>query len=327
VTWRASCRRLLVLTAIAAIAGAAAGATVGHSTSTGAEATSTTFLDATGEDPAGPDIGTVVVSNDDNGKLTFRVEIPSHPELTEDMRIRLWLDSDANSSTGLEVDGVQGADRFLLVDRWELGLGEVGLFTCAGSTCAGGKALPSESGTSLRFSYRDGATFTVDAIDLGIEPLQRMRFSIEVWTGIGFDPITRRYDFTNARPDFAPNGAGRWLGDPSAQGEDTWVYESQTMYVTRFSVQPANPRAGRQFSLRLALIRTDTGAPLTSGTVSCSARIAAKALRPRSSGFVGSRAVCVYSIPATAQGRTFRTTISVGVAGAKLTRTISGLVS
>jgi hypothetical protein len=327
VTWRASWR-LVVLIAITALGVAAAGATVGHSTSTGAAAKSTTFRDAAGEDPAGPDIGTVVVSNDDEGTLTFRVEIPSHPNLTEDMRVRVWLDSDAKSNTGLEVDGLRGADNFLLVDRGELGFGEVGLFTCSVSTCGGGSpALPSGSPTSLRFAYRDGATFVVDATDLGVERLQRLRFWIEAWTGIGFDPITHRWDFTDARPDFAPDGAGRRLGYPNAQGESSWIHESRTMLVKSFSVQPGNPRAGRPFTLRLALIRTDTGAPLTSGTVSCSSRVAGKPLRPRSSAFVGGRARCVFSIPANARGRAFRSTISVRFAGATLGRTISGRVS
>jgi len=318
--------RLLRWTATLALAAAAAAATVGQATSTGAAAGRTTFQDATGEVPAGPDIGTVAVSNDANGYLTFRIEIPSHPNLTDDMRIRVWLDSDADANTGLEVENLRGADNFLLVDRWELGLGEVGLFTCSGSTCGGGKALPSGSRTSLRFSYRNGATFMVDAVDLGIERLQRMRFWIEVWTGIGFDPVTRRYDFTNARADFAPNGAGRGLGDPAAEGDGFWVYESRPLLVKSFSVEPSNPKAGRPFALRLALIRTDTGALLTSGSVSCGFALAAKPLRPRSGGFDGRRAACAFAIPSNAQGRRFRATISVRFAGAKVARSISGRV-
>jgi hypothetical protein len=313
--------RLSVLTAVAAIAAAAAGVTVGTSATTSAGAKAATFQDATGEDPSGPDIATVVVSNDDQRILTFRVEIPSHPVLGEDMRIRVWLDSDANRQTGLEVEGLRGADNFLLVDRGELGLGEAALFTCSGFTCSGG--LP----TGLTFSYEGGATFTVGAADLGIERLGRIRFWVEVWNGIAFDPITHRWDFTNARADFAPDGAGRRLGDPSAQGEDTWIYESRRMLVRSFSTQPASPRAGRPFALRLALIRTDTGASVSRGAVSCIAKIAGRRLRARSSGFVGGLAVCAFAIPATAGGQSFLATISVRYAGETVTRSISGRVS
>ena len=320
---RGGCRRLVVLTAIAALAGSAAGAAVGEPSST-TDAATTTFRDAVGEE--GPDIETVVVSIDGRGHLSFRIDIPSYPSITDDMRIRVWLDTDVDVTTGLGVEGVRGADYFILLDRWELGLGEVALFTCSGSMCSGGKALPTSSGTPLRFSYRDGATFTVDPADLGIQSVERVRFSIEAWAGIGFDPIARRYDFTNARSDFAPDGAGRWLGYPSAQGEDFWTYEASAVFVKSFSAQPAKPRAGKQFSLRLALIGADTTAPLTSGFVSCSMKIAGQPLRPSARGFVGTRAVCTFSIPADARGRTFQSVISVSSAGEKITRSVSGRV-
>jgi hypothetical protein len=38
------------------------------------------------------------------------------------MRIRVWLDTDVDVTTGLGVEGVRGADYFILLDRWELGL-------------------------------------------------------------------------------------------------------------------------------------------------------------------------------------------------------------
>jgi hypothetical protein len=313
--------RLIALAALAALAAATAGAAVGYSTSVRLAAESTTFSDAVGEDPTAPDIGTVVVSNDDSGLLTFRIEIPSHPELTEDLRIRVWLDTDADSETGM-----RGADRFLLVDRWEFGLGEAALFACNGTTCSGGKALPTRSGPPLRFAYRDGATLTVEAGDLGIVGPQRIVFWIEAWSGIGFDPVTRRYDLTNARPDFAPDGAGRRLGYPSAEGEDSWIHDSGSMFVSSFSAQPARPRAGKTFRLLLGATRTDADAPLMTGTVSCSMKIAGTPLRPRSRGFVGTRAVCTFSIPADARGRTFQSTISVSSAGEKVTRSVSGRV-
>jgi hypothetical protein len=314
-------RRLVVLTAIVALAAAAAGGAAGDSTSVGTVAESTTFRDAVGEDPIAPDIGTVVVSNDNSRLLTFRIEIPSHPFLTEDLRIRVWLDTDADSETGL-----RGADRYLLVDRWELGLGEVALFTCGITTCSGGKALPTRFGPPLRFTYSNGATFIVEAADLGIQGPQRIVFWIEAWSGVAFDPLTRRYDLTNARPDFAPDGAARRLDNPGAQGEDAWIHDSGTMYATSFTAQPARPRAGKQFSLRLAAISTQTGAPVTSGTASCSMRIAGKPLRPTSKSFAGGNAVCTFSIPAGTKRKDFRSTIVLRSQGETLPRTISGRV-
>ena len=188
-------------------------------------------------------------------------------------------------------------------------------------------ATPTRSGPPLRFAYRDGATLTAEAADLGIVGPQRIVFWIEAWSGISFDPVTRRYDLTNARPDFAPDGAGRRLGYPSAAGaEDAWIHDSGSMYASSFSVQPTRPRAGRQFSLRLAAISTDTGAPVTTGTVACSMRIAGKPLRPTSSSFTGGSAVCTFSIPAGTERKDFMSTIALRSQGETLPRTISGRV-
>jgi hypothetical protein len=311
--------RLIVLIALGAVTVGAAGSTVGHSSSVGAAA-STTFSDAVGEDPIAPDVGTVVVTSD-SGLLTLRIEIPSHPLLTDDLRIRVWLDTDADPQTGL-----QGADRYLIVDRWEYGLGEAALFAC-GTTCDGGKTLPMRAGPPLRFAYSNGATFTVLAADLGIRGPQRVVFWIEAWSGIGFDPVTRRYDLTNARSDFAPDGAARRLGNPSAQGEeDAWTHDSGSMYASSFTAQPTKPRAGKQFILRLAAITTDTGSPVTSGTASCSMRIAGKPLRPTSKAFADGAAVCTFSIPASTKGKEFISTIVLRSQGETLPRTVSGQV-
>lgn len=297
-------------------------------------ANSATFEDAVGEDPAGPDITTVSVSNDDAGELTFRVALPSHPILTEDLRIRIWLDYDDDPATGL--DGLRnGLDHFLLVNPGSLGVGEAGLFVCqpnydqsgqrVGSMCSGGRE--SAMRASLRFSYDKGAVFSFDSEKLKrtepftIGSLKRFRFLVEVWSGIRYDPATRTWDFTNAHWDFAPTEKQF----PSR--DEYWVYESRPLLVKSFSATPATPRAGGSFALRLAAIRTDTGAALTSGTVSCSFKLAGQTLRPRSARFVGRRAVCVFAIPTSARGRRFRTAISVQSGGTRLTRSLSGRVA
>lgn len=308
--------RWIAVAALAVLPAAAAGAAFGDSGSPGGAATTTTFRDAVGE--LGPDIETVIVSNDANGQLTFRIDIPNHPLITDDLLIRVWLDTDADSDSGL-----RGADRYLLLDRWGLGLGEVALFSCNRATCTGGKALPTSAGPRLRFAYASGATFTVEEADLGYFGPQRIVFWIEAWSGVGFDPVTQRYDLTGARADFAPDGAERRLGNPGVEGPDAWVHDSGTMFANRLTTQPAIPRAGRLFSLRLPVNSTDTGAPLTSGTVSCSARIGSKPLQATSSGLVDGRAVCTFTIPATAKGQSFTSTISVRSQGETLARTIS----
>ena len=50
-----------------------------------AAANSVTFTDSSGEDARGPDITTVVLSNDDKGVLTWVINVPNRPTLTGDM--------------------------------------------------------------------------------------------------------------------------------------------------------------------------------------------------------------------------------------------------
>ena len=315
----------LVVFAPEAAGGAADGQALTQTAANGA-----TFQDATGEAAGAPDITKVVVSNDDKGVLTFSVAIPSHPVLTEDMRIFIWFDFDDDPTTGL----AQGLDHLLVVDVGSVGFGAAGLAFCGypGPSCGVVEGwLGFGARVSLRFSYENGAAvFSFDAAKLArkepfrIGGLERFRFWIVVESGVRFDPVTRRWDFTDWRRDVAPTDPPVGSGFPAR--DQFWIYESRPLLVRDFSANPATPRAGRPFALRLAAIRTDTGAALTSGAVSCSFTIAGKPLRSRSQGFVGQRAVCVSAIPANAKGRTFRGTISVQSGGAKLTRSVSGRV-
>lgn len=154
--------------------------------------------------------------------------------------------------------------------------------------------------------------------------LKRFRFWVVVESGVRYDPTAGRRDFTDWRRDVAPTEPPAGRGFPAR--DQFWIYESRPLLVKDFSTAPASPRAGKPFALRLAAIHSDTGAALTTGAVYCSSTIAGKPHRPRSRGFVGERAVCAFAIPANAQGRTFRSTISVQSGGTRLTRSVSGRV-
>ena len=56
-------------------------------------ANSVTYQDSTGENPAAPDITTIVVSNNDTGMMTFKINIPNRPQLTRDMLIDMLVDT------------------------------------------------------------------------------------------------------------------------------------------------------------------------------------------------------------------------------------------
>jgi hypothetical protein len=270
------------------------------------------FADERGEDVGSPDITTVVVSNDDSGRLTLAVNTPSHPVLTEDMRIRVWV-SDANAATGL-TEG--GADYFILVDAFLLGLGNAQLYKCDGSVCS--PAWPGRPvASSLRFSYASGARFAVDAAELGIPvtlgTASRLDFAAWAHSGVEYDPA-KGFDLTHAHLDVAPAPPGEY-----------WTYGMRfgpsRLVLKRFSSEPTSPTAGRPFVVRLQATRDDTGAAVTTGRVECKARIGGgRPAQPRSRGFARGHAVCRYAIPAAADGQTFSGSISVTFAGKTVSR-------
>lgn len=267
-----------------------------------------TFQDARGEEPDGPDIAGVTVSNGDTGLIAFRIDVPSHAVLTEGMGIEVWLDSDNDASTGASGPAqTRGWDYRILWNSLVTGSEEARLLRCGATSCL------SRPGAlhGMRFSYANGARFTIGDAELGTT--RRFRFSVTVTTGIVRDPATG-LDWTKARWDFAPSLGGSWSYD---------VRLAPRLAARSFSTAPAVPLAGSDFTARLTATRTDTGAVLTSGRVACAAAIGGKAVRARSQGFVGKRATCVFAIPVDAAGKTLRGSITVRFKGKSVSRSFT----
>jgi hypothetical protein len=269
------------------------------------------YEDQRGEDPQGPDITTVRVSNNDAGAISIRIDIPTHPTLTEDMRLRVWF-ADGDPATGLSEGG---DDAFILVDAYLLGLGKAALYTCRGSVCSPvWRDRPVAA--SLGFSYASGARFTFDAADLNIVTAlgssTRLDFSVAALSDVVYDPATG-FDISRAHFEFAPGPTDRWtyfvrLG-PSR------------LVVKHFAVGPSSAKAGQAFVAMLSATRNDTGAAVTTGEVECTAKVAGRTLRPRFRGFAAKSAVCRYALPSTAHGATIRGSIALTFAGKTVKRT------
>lgn len=281
---------------------AAAGGAAGHSEV--ASQLTTTFRDGTGENPTGPDVTTVTVTGDGQ-ELSFRLAVPTNPVLTDDMRIRVWLDEDDDRTTGLTVEGITGFDAFLLVDPLTRGPGAF-LYTCDGTVC---------HGTSVRVghSYASGAaTFRVAAASVDIPRFERIAFSAHVTAGIAQDPVTREFDFANARFDHAPN-------------EGVWRYDRRPLRVVRFQSSPGWPRSGKPFALVLRAIRTDTGAAPPRADVVCTLRVGGRAVPGRAS-FTRGTAACRFAVRAGSRGLRFRSSIRIGTSRGAVSRSVSGRV-
>ncbi len=268
-------------------------------------ANSATFADSTGEDASAPDITSVVVSNDDAGLITFKINISNRPALTPDMIALLFLDTDQVATTG--DPNSLGSDYAI-----ELDPGSVGLFKWNGSDFA---AAPSQA--SVTYSYdATGATIHVSANELG--KTKGLNFGVDVYSGIAVDS-SGNPDFTNAHDDLAP--------DP---GHGFFAYKVQTkltLSVVAFTTSPKPAKHAKNFVAGLAINESDTGGPVQSGTVTCSATIASKHLAPLGHALKNGIAGCIWHLPITSKGKTIRGTVTVTVQGVKASRSFSAKIT
>jgi hypothetical protein len=300
---------LLAAAGVVAVALLAAG---GQAAPASGAANSVTFPDSTGEDPAAPDIASIVVSNDDRGNLVFRLNIPNRPELTGDMAILLFVDTDNNPASG-DPDWL-GADYLIEWDGPFAGSSFNGLFRWDGSDYAGPLGIPQ---TSLVVAYANGvAEIRISAAELG--GTKRFKFVALAIGGIALD-ANGEVDFTNVKLDFAP--------DP---GKGLYAYEVRTvtpaLKVQRFVSQPARPVAGKLFAVSATVVRND-GRSVASGRTVCRATISGQALRTAAASFRGGLARCSFRILATARGKTLRITMTITSGGLKATRTFSARIN
>ncbi len=274
-------------------------------------ANTTTYQDSTGEDPAAPDISTIVVSNTDAGMLSFQINIPNRPTLGQDMFMVMWVDTDNNGQTGAPIDSGEppGTDYVL-----ELFRGEINLYRWDGTGFT--RSFGDPSAVTLSFSYANGITVRIAASELG--NTKRFRFYVLVVSGIAFDPVTQD-PYCPSPPcpsDDAPGG-----------GAGLYPFEVKitppTLVVRRLTPSPAKPAAGRSFTLRLVAARSDTGAVVQNGRVTCVGRAGTTRLRVQTARVTGGAAVCTWLVPKLAKGKTFRGSVAVTFEGLTAKRSFS----
>lgn len=297
---------LAIAVAVVALPTAASGALSGTSAPTLASANSTSYQDSSGENPAAPDITTLVVSNTDAGLISFRINLPNRPQLTQDMLIAFEVDSDNNPNTG----SPEGTDYAI-----ELFFGEVSLFRWDGTGFTRRAGDP--PATSLIFAYQGGVTITISASELG--NTKAFKFNAVAISGIVLDPVTNDLDFTNAVGDAAP-----------AFGAGLYSYQVKltppTLVVKKLTPSPARPTAGLSFTLRLVAARSDTGAVVQNGKVTCVGRVGNARLKAQVQRVVAGAATCTWNLPPTAKAKTFRGSVAVVFEGLKASQGYVGKV-
>jgi hypothetical protein len=249
------------------------------------------------EDLIAPDITSVEVSNSPNGVITFRVAIANHTTLPPRSRIAVLFDLDRRQATGFigfeyafshEIDDAGQAR--LKFERWDEASAEFDLLSTDGL-----------------FSEFSNGVYTLRI------PRGRLQNTLLFEFGMYAAALNLAAPSKSAVDD-APN-------------TELWSYELVGLPAPRLSTQrllvrPAQPIAGRSFTVQALVRRSDSGETVTSGSVSCTARVGTTRLRTRG-GFGGGRAQCVVSVPRNAKGKTLRGTLTVRAAGASLSRPFS----
>jgi hypothetical protein len=299
---------LAIAFAIVVLPTVASGALSSPTAPTAVSANSTSYQDSSGENPAAPDITTITVSNTDAGLISFKIAIPNRAQLGQDMLVLLFVDSDANAQTG-DPESL-GADYVIQIFG-----GEAALFRWDGGDFTRRAGDP--PATSLIFSYANGVTVTMSAAELG--NTKKFGFAVIAISGVAIDPTTGDVDFTNAVADVAP-----------ASGSGLYQYEVKitppTLVVKSLKSTPKNPTAGRSFTLRLVAARSDTGAVVQNGRVTCVGRIGNARLTAQVQRVQGGAATCTWNIPLTARGKTFRGSVGLTFEGLKAQQGYSGKI-
>lgn len=301
---------VLAVAAVLAILPTAAGALPGGTSSPAfVAANSQSYQDSTGEDATAPDITTLTVSNDDAGIISFRVNVPNRPTLGQDMLFELWVDSDNNGATGSA--DVGGADYVIQLVR-----GEVSLYKWDGTDYT--RRFGDPSAVTLNFSYQAGLTVRISAAELG--NTKAFKFFVVAISGLVVDPITGDLDGASSKADVAPGG-----------GVGLYPYTvnvaKPTLVVRGLTTTPAAPKAGKSFTMRLTAARSDTGAVLQNGRVTCVGRAGTARLRAQLARVQGGAVVCTWLIPANAKGKTFKGSATVVFEGLSASRSISRRIS
>ena len=268
-------------------------------------ANSATFQDSTGEDPTAPDITTIVVANDDAGIIAFRVNVPNRPTLGQDMLFEIWVDSDNNAATGSPDLG--GADYVMQLVR-----GEISLYRWDGADYT--RRFGDPSAVTLNFSYQAGLTARISAAELG--NTKAFKFFVVAISGLVVDPVTGDLDGANSKADVAPGGGVGLF-------PFTVTIAKPTLVVRRLTTTPRAPKAGQTFTMRMTTARSDSGAVLQNGRVTCVGRAGATRLQAQLARVQGGAVVCTWLIPANAKGKTFRGSAAVVFEGLRVSRSFS----
>jgi hypothetical protein len=243
------------------------------------------------------DIASVDITGGADGRLVIQISTPDLGAVPQSAVFRIALDTDQNAQTGDTRNG--GIE-------WNLAINAYGVaaYRWDGTTYARA-TLPSLTGyVGVR------PTFQLQASDLG-DPAG-FNFWVEAVSDNSSNPLMR---------DFAPD-RGMWNYTPqSANLKLLLGYSSST-----------KPRAGRAWSVFVEAIRSDSHNDLADeGTITCTARLAGRSLKPLVKGFLPwgrtqTFAICSWMLPKSARNHVVTASLSAAYESSSVGRSFRATV-
>lgn len=254
-----------------------------------ANANPATFTDAAGDSGTAPDITSVVVSNDANKRITFRINV-SKLVVPSNGIVAIAIDSDQNRNTG-----PQGIDYVFLGDLSNNSFG-VGQWD-------GSKFVDAQAPSASASTDPSGQTFSINSTDVGNT------------TGFNFWARTLQGDTVAAgNHDDAPDAG-------------TWNYQlgaASPLELTAQLFHASKAKAGKPFVAVITVDRSDgTVADVTPDDVTCAATVAGRPLRNGLTVAVGPAVGCSWQLPKRSKGKTLRASITVNLDGATVTKRLT----
>jgi hypothetical protein len=262
--------------------------------------TAAAYPDTAGDQDAAPDIGAVNVSDARDGWVRLAITTPNYATLPDESFVFIDFDRDNRAISG---DG--GAEVALTYTGGEILLQKRDLRRQ--------RWVDDVAPTRIR-TQNTGNVLTIDIHRSELDDTPRFGFSITT------------ADVNSAAEsilavDIAPEG-----GD----GVPFWRYELANKPALRLIPSPlvrtpAAPRAGRAFTVKLPVRRTDTSIGITRGKVACAVTVAGAKLRAVGSVKDG-EARCAMTVPRSARGKRLAGSLKVTVAGKTATARFSHAV-
>jgi hypothetical protein len=277
-------------------AAAALGTTNATATPSVSLVSSVTFQDSTGEDPNALDIGTVTVSNDDAGLLTFEIRFVNASITATTDSLYIVMNTDRDESTG--EPGTSGADWFI---AWR---GTPALFEWRGSDFVFAPSMK----TLVALVQPNGLVIKVNRSELG---------NVK-----GFDFYAKTY---RPNPTDPEGEYSDWAPEWDMWSYDVKLYVPPVLTASAVACTPDPPKAGRPMVARLSVTVARGGvseplgatAKIRATAAIAGTRLVGTVLPGSATGKVGVR----WLVPKAAKGRSMRGTITVTLEKVSVTRT------